>query len=327
MFQQTLLQQALQRVGTETLHFSTEEPIIIGNQAGIDLARDIAFLKASYKAQQEELKAHEEKFRKKFDEQGAENEIQNAVIKAQHQAQKEEFDRKINENNVHQTAKLEAQKQELEQKLKADIKIVLRPMILNGMNELISRTEQSDDYAEAREERNKEVHGADVEFHRYILDLPGYNQGMLDTCAKEFEATYGITPVEYDEYFEGASEQIIRYVNYRGNVSHFRAYTKSKHHKPEIESMREISDAIIRGWMARGASEEVTAKIHKFDELHALWKEGEKKEKESKEDKEEEEEEEEDREENETERPQQGQQRKRRQGGGQMQKGYKKRRT
>ncbi|OKL55760.1 hypothetical protein UA08_09017 [Talaromyces atroroseus] len=217
--------QARQKLETEPLRLSLDEPRMIGNSGGFDIFHEIKSLKAELADQKAEYGA-------RFSDQ--------------------------------------------EKNFKNELAMLHGARIRNDMSELIGRTTQKQRYYAYRQERNCEVHGADVEFHRYVLTVPGYDKDMLDACVG-FMITYGITPEGYDLHFKEAPKKILQYVNLRGNVYHLFAYTKSSHHQSEISNMQKLCDEIMQLWVSEGKtiSEKITAKISEFDQLHQLWQEGE----------------------------------------------------
>lgn len=160
--------------------------------------------------------------------------------------------------------------------LNAEVKSLKDDKELNGVNELISRSRFSDLYIDVRKARNEAKHGADIKFHRKLLDLPSLDKGKRLACMEGFESKYRLSPAVYDSHFREAPEKIIKIMNRRSNLYYLHAYTKSSHHQKEISEMRTVCNDIISVWISEKAttiSAELDAKISAYNHLHKLWEE------------------------------------------------------
>ncbi|PCH03837.1 Hypothetical protein PENO1_030500 [Penicillium occitanis (nom. inval.)] len=147
---------------------------------------------------------------------------------------------------------------------------------LNGVNELISRSRFSDLYIDVRKARNQATHGANIKFHRKLLDLPSHDKGKRHACVEGFVSTYDFSPAVFDSHFREAPEKIIKLVNQRSDLYHLYAYTRSSHHQKEITEMKAMCNEIISVWISEKAttiSVELDGKISAFNHLHKLWEE------------------------------------------------------
>lgn len=160
--------------------------------------------------------------------------------------------------------------------LNAKVKSLEDVKELNGVNELIIRSRFSDLHIDVRKARNQATHGADIKFHRKLLDLSSHEEGKRRACEEGFESTYDFSPAVYDSHFREAPEKIIKIVNQRSDLYHIHAYTRSSHHRKEITEMKAMCNDMISVWISEKAttiSAEVDAKISAFNHLHKLWEE------------------------------------------------------